>query len=237
MPSILTRSINQLVLDSLKMISLFQEDAAPPAYRISEGIDLLNDLVAQFEHESVLIPYDKVLTFTSTIGKGNYYISPDVGSDVIFAKPCNIAFVEARYNNARYPIKKINDNVYWETFVVENVTGRPLRWLYQRDARGTTLTLHPTPSLPYEILVKGKFGMDEWKSGDIFNTDRAYYRFLQHALAREYVKYYKTGTWNEMMEKDYDKLLGLYKSSNDRDFSMKNAFSGADQTVYKLVNV
>jgi len=230
------KNVNDLVISAFKLLGLYNEGRVPPSHRILEGIDILNEKVAQYEKESVLIPFNTTFSFTSTVGKSDYYISRDAGADVDYDKPCTISYLQLRYDNLLYPMVKIAENQYRKSFIAENTTGRPYLWFMQRGDTGSTLTIYPKPSLPYEIIIKGKFKMKNWVANDTFtDIDPAYYNFLKHEIARELHKYYPTGRWDALMEEDYNNLKSLFKSENDRDCSLNLGFDDVNVFNYKLV--
>lgn len=223
MADVSTRTVNQLINDSFKLIGLFTEDRTPQSYRVKEAIDILNAIIDEFENDSIFIPYAKVLQFTATAGKCDYYISREVGADVDYDKPVKIFYAQVIYNNIRYPIKAIRDNIYFENRSVDTAQGIPLYWFLQSTNLGGHLIFYPSPVYNYTVIVKGKFAEDNLYSGETLNDKitPAYYRFLQHAIARDLAKYYKTGIWDANLEADYQRMRSNFQSKNDIDLSMK----------------
>lgn len=235
--SVSNLTVNQLILDALNLIDLYTEDRTPPARFINDGIRYLNTITSVFEKDNILIPYNETLKFAATVNKGSYYISKDVGADVDFAKPCYISMVQLVYLNALYPVKRMYDADWFERFSVQNTSGQPLWWNYQRHENGSTLYLYPTPSMAYEVRVKGKFSQTNWIiTDDLSQLDPAYYEFLILALANRYSDVYKTAIWTDKMQARYDKLESLFRATSDADWSMKTVIQQDTGFAGWLVN-
>ena len=237
MTDINEKTVNTLVTDALKLLGLYTEDRTPPSRFINEGIDILNEIIDGFERQNVLIPYNEDFTFPCTIGKSTYSIGPDTGNDIIHSKPCYMSYVYLILNHVRFPMRRMMDSDYLERFTVDNVTGRPVWWNYQRSDHSTTLLVYPCPSDSYTIGIKGKFKMRSWESNDLLTgLDPSYYKFLKHAIARELTKYYKNTIWDEILEKDYEEMKALFTASTDNDFNMKLLAPKFMYESYRLVN-
>lgn len=223
MVDVSTRTVNQLINDSYKLIGMYTENRTPPSFRIIEAIDALNAIIDAFESDTILIPYAKTMSFTATSGKRDYYISKEVGADVDYDKPTKIFYVQILYGNVRYPVKAINDNIFFDSRSVETARGIPIYWYMQQTNLGAHLIFYPAPAYNYTVIVKGKFGEDNLYNGDILSDKitPSYFLFLQHAVARHLAMYYKTGIWDDKNEDNYQKLLGNFSARNDKDLSMK----------------
>ncbi len=69
------RTTNELIVNSLYLLSELGVGESPDSFMLSTGIDLINELLDSFAADSIYIPYLTTLDHTFIVGKDTYSIS------------------------------------------------------------------------------------------------------------------------------------------------------------------
>lgn len=235
-----TRKVETLIIDAFKLISLYTEGRTPPGFRMEEAFSRLNSIIEGYERNPDIIPYQKTLIFTATVGKDIYYISKLPIADVVHSTPVYINYVQMIFAGIRYPVTIQPWNVFEESRSTNSAQGLPLFCFVQRDDHGTFLKFYPKPALLYQVEVKGKFAMEPFTNlqETLEGITPSFYEFLQYSLARALRQYYPSQPWAPESEECYQLMLADFTARNDADLSMKtnDDFSGKRMTPFPLFN-
>ncbi|MHA2405045.1 MAG: hypothetical protein ACXADH_18780 [Candidatus Kariarchaeaceae archaeon] len=140
-----------------------------------DGLDILNDILAEKSISSALIPY-----YTQTIYQGvagtKEFIVPDLvnETDVTF-------FID----NVRYKMIRDSQQRFWGDSRVEDISSLPFHYYSQRAVGGMQFYLYFTPDADYRFEITGKYRI-ETLTLDIdtsFFLDRFYVSYLKYKLA------------------------------------------------------
>ncbi len=74
MPQV-TRTVNELIVNSLYFIGELGVGETPDAFMLSTGLDLINELLDKFSSDSIYIPYLTTLSSQFVVGQDTYPIS------------------------------------------------------------------------------------------------------------------------------------------------------------------
>lgn len=142
----------------------------------AEGLELLNDLLAEKNFEPGMIPFYSSDTFTGVIGQETYTVTGLIA-------PTTVTF---ELNNVRYSMTRKSQIEYQGMSRSENVNSLPTCWYPQRTQDGTTISVYFFPDQAYVFTVEGKFILTQVASleTDIESYfERGYRSFLKYQLA------------------------------------------------------
>ena len=195
----------------------------PTGDQISDGLQMLNDLLNFKQIETDLIPYWQYITFNAVHGQ-EYYFLPYVAA--IETSTFNIDVV-------RYPMVNTSRTNYFGSSRVDNIQTLPFSWNYERAVGGGTFSMYFIPDQPYPIKMKAKiFLVDVTLQTDLQNVtesftntynvpnytpysfinnaiqgyDTAYIEYLRYALAR-----YMTSEYGILFNPESEKIFQAYQ--------------------------
>jgi hypothetical protein len=163
--------------------------------QITQGLRLLNDLLAEQAITGSLIPYYQEYSLTAVVGQEKYFI-PDLIEVETFT--FNIGPV-------RYSMENTQRKRYFGTGRSDNIESLPHRWHVERTLNGSDLYIYFLPSQAYPMKIWGKFGFDEITDlcTDLSLVyDRFYRNYLQYALAE-----YLCSEYNKSLKPNAEKIL------------------------------
>lgn len=143
---------------------------------LSDGLDMLNDLLAISQVDSQLIPYMRYYNFSTVEGQEKYYI------------PYLIQAFVALFNldGLRFAITFPTRDVYFGSSRVESLETLPVRARIERSLNGSDMYFYPLPNKVYPIKIWGKFGLTEttFDADLLLSYERSYLTYLKNKLAR-----------------------------------------------------
>lgn len=173
----------------------------PTGDQITDGLQMLNDLLNFKQIETDLIPYWQYITFNA-VPTQEFYFLPYVAD--IETSTFNIGVV-------RYPMVTTSRTNYFGSSRVDNIYTLPFSWNFERSVGGGSLGMYFIPDQSYPIKIKAKiFLVDVTLETDLQNVtesfintynvpyytpytfinnsiqgyDTAYIEYLRYALAR-----------------------------------------------------
>lgn len=143
--------------------------------QISDGLDLLNDVVGIKSAQTRLIPYYKEYKDNLVQGQEKYFIP-----GLLLAETFTFNIGDVRFATAQ-----MGRRAYQGTSRVDNIKSLPFNWHLERTLNGSNLFVYMLPSDNYSFKVWGKFGLDQVTlNQDLEATyDRFYIAYLRYALA------------------------------------------------------
>ncbi len=147
----------------------------------SDGLRMLNRLLAFKTANSPLIPFHKRLTGVWTQGQGQYFIENLVSVDTL------TFFL----NNVRFPMRSIDRDNYYDSSRVENITTLPCIYHAERQKGGSLIDIYFEPDQAYTYELWGKFGLDQVALGEDLSEiyELNYINYLIYALAQYICQY------------------------------------------------
>lgn len=149
----------------------------PTTEQISDGLDLLNDVLAIKTADNRLIPYYTSYTLNTVPGQETYTIP-----NLILAE--TLTFV--LQNVVRYPILKQGRKLYYGSARINGITSLPFNGHIERTKGGATLNLYFLPDAIYPVTLFGKFSLNSVTlNQDLELTlDRFFLVYLRYALGK-----------------------------------------------------
>lgn len=179
--------------------------------QITDGLYLLNALLAWKSIQIDLIPYWTYYEFDAVQGQEKYYIE-------------NLLAIESLTFNdqvVRYATDYQSRYNYFASGRVDNIQALPSSWTFNRELGGGSIYLYFLPQSDYPIKIMGKFGLDSVTLDDDLSEtyDKSYLEYLRYALAQYMCSEYGVG-FNDESEKIFRNIERQLLDVSPPDLSM-----------------
>lgn len=140
-----------------------------------DGLDFLNDLIADKTVENGLIPYYQEYDFTAVTGQERYFIADLITIDTF------VFFIDT----VRYQTENRGRREYFGTSRADNIQSLPGSWHMERCFGGANLYIYFKPNTTYPLTIWGQFRLQQVTiNQDLSLTlDRFYINYLKFDLA------------------------------------------------------
>ncbi len=196
----------------------------------SEGLDMLNGLLAMKSADLSYIPYWAVYDFTAVANQEKYFIP-----NLIAAETLTFYIGPVRY--ATSPQTRRN---YFGAGRVDNISSLPFNWRLERVVGGSNLYLYflPASTYPLQITAKFAFGTATLDQDLSLTMDQFYIQYLTFELAQYMCAYYNvafTDTAAAMLER-YRKVVKQI-SAPDMSIRKLSSFKKANGMSWADINL
>lgn len=116
----------------------------------TEGLNLLNDLLAFKSTDLPLIPYYRPYEFELEVGEPEYFIENLLSVDTL-----NFLLGPVHFSSVQQ--SRID---YYRGGRIDNINSLPFSWYQERTKGGTNLFFYFSPADTYTVQLVGKFGLD-----------------------------------------------------------------------------
>jgi hypothetical protein len=146
--------------------------------QISEGLDLLNEILSRQAVNVKMIPYYQEFDLTAVQGQETYFIPNLIEAETF---TFNIGPV-------RYATSALSRTEYFGTGRIDNIHSLPVTWHYERTLGGSNIYLYFLPYQTFPLKIWGKAGLTDVTFSTDLSTvyDLFYISYLRYALA-EYI--------------------------------------------------
>jgi hypothetical protein len=224
----ITRTVNELIVNSLYLLGELGVGEPADNFMLSSGLEIINEILARFDSDSIFIPYLTELSFNMVANQPTYSISNIVGvtPDITANRVVDLSFANYTVPSAGqgiiYPLQIINKAQYYGVTRLLPLNTRPGFIFLDKQALDSFVTLYPAPDQPYPCLL----GVKSMLNSVLANQSLAelppfYYGLLKYSLAREFRSYYPSGNWNETAEETYNDYMSTIKNSNETDVTIR----------------
>lgn len=221
------KTTNQLIINSLYLIGELGVGETPDAFMLSSGLELINELLAKFDQDSIYIPYLTELNFDLVASQASYTISNLIPSpDVVSNRIVDLSFANYLVPSAGqgiiYPLQIINKAQYYGVTRLLPLDTRPGFIFLDKQATSSIVTLYPAPDQPYPCTLGVKLMMDSLAANSNLQAlPPYYYGFLKYALARKFLSIYPSGNWPQTSEDEYNDYYMSIKNTNETDVTVR----------------
>jgi hypothetical protein len=142
---------------------------------LADGVEYLNDLLADKTVDDGMIPYKSTGTFSGVIGQEAYPIADLISVDTL----------TFTIDDVRYPMTDIQRNAYFGSGRVNNIDSLPYSYHVERDLGGATIYMYFSPDNTYTFEWWGTSRLASVTAAqDLELTlDRFYINMLKYELA------------------------------------------------------
>jgi hypothetical protein len=150
----------------------------PSADQLSDGLELLNELLSFQAVNGRLIPYYQTYSLTAVAGQEVYFIPNLIEID-------SFTF---NMGSVRFPTTNQKRKRYFGSGRANNINSLPVTWHLERTKGGANLYLYFKPDTTYPLNLIGKFGFTSVTLSNDLSTvyDSYYISYLKYSLA-EYI--------------------------------------------------
>lgn len=199
--------------------------------QITDGLALLNDMLALRDVDGVIIPYYTQYQFNTVNGTEKYNVPNLIDIDTITFND----------NNVRYVSNQLGSHKYFGTTRADNVDTLPITCHGVRVKGGLDVYFYPIPDKAYDVKIWGKFGFEEITSLDTDLTtiyEKFYLVYMRYALARFICEAYNI----DMPQQAFQKLIVLetkmrYVAPKDYSIQKISQFGGGGYMNYGQINL
>lgn len=144
--------------------------------QMSDGFDLLNDLLADKNYDTGLIPFFSEYEFDFEAGEEKYSVP-----NLMYSETATFAI-----GNVRYPIYFTGRKAFQGSARVNGVQALSAYARAERVLNGCDVYFYPLPNSDYPCKIWGKFGLEELESVDDDLSEvyeRGYLNYMRYKLA------------------------------------------------------
>ena len=151
--------------------------------QLSDGLEMLNDILAEKSAKGYEIPYYNPEYQTQTVqGQEKYFIPGLIEEEAV------------TYNigDVRYSAMRVNRKRYFGSSRANNISSLPATYHIERAKGGANLYFYYSPSDVYQVHITGKFSLQSVTStSDISDALEGFYiSYLKYALAKRICDFY-----------------------------------------------
>ncbi len=232
----ITRTTNELIINSLYLIGELGVGEIPDAFMLSSGLELINELINKFSADSIYVPFLTTLSFTMVQGQATYSIGNSSSFDINADRVVDLVFANYLVQTIEYPIKIINKATYYGVVRLASPTlqARPGFCFLDKQDTESFVTFYPAPDQPYPCTLKAKVMVDKLTEHELMlELPPFYYGFMKYALARKFLSYYPSGNWPASAEEEYQDYFNIVKNANETDLTIRpSVIMDAPQPFY-----
>ena len=197
--------------------------------QLSDGLWLLNDLLAVKGGDTALIPYYSEYSLTPIVGQEKYFIS-----GLVLPESLTFYIDTVRYSS----IYRSRDQ-YFATPRADGINSLPFSWHTERTDDGSNLYIYFTPDKQYPIKIWGKFALtavtDENQDLDLV-YEKSYLVYLRYALAEYICLEYRIAFHPEAAKKLRD-LEYQFRNISPPDLTIKKLSTLSKESFYNYADV
>ncbi len=228
----MTYLTSNLITDSYYLSSIVGRDfETPTGGQMSDGLRLLNDVLADRTVDNGTIPYSHKQLITATPGVSVYPIQ-----DLI-----NLEIFVFYIGDVRYETRNQQRYEFFGSFRAVNIQSLPFEWHFERNLNGGTLYLYFIPNQAYPLELWGTFRLSSvTEFQDLSLTlDQFYTNFLKYLLAQRLCEYNSWSVPQAIMIQLEKYYQWINKNTNVMDLRQRKVSSLATTTAinYGLVNL
>lgn len=123
--------------------------------QVSDGLQWLNDILAEKRVDDGMIPYETTYPFIASVGQEKYFIPNLIQIDTL------VFYLD----KVRYAMKYSKRNQYFGSSRVQNIQSLPFNWYFERQTGGGNLYIYFEPDKNYPMEIHGSFNMNNVSLG------------------------------------------------------------------------
>lgn len=220
------KTVNELITSSLYLLGELGTNETPDSFMLSTGLELINEILAMFDSDSIYVPYITTVTFNMIVAQRTYSLSDMAPADVITNRVVDLSYANYTVPSAGqgiiYPLQIINKAQYYGVTRLTPLNTRPGFIFLDKQAEESFVTLYPSPDQPYpcELGVKSMIN-SVVANGNLGQMPPFYYGLLKFTLSRRFLAYYPSGNWPQQNEDTYQEYMNIIKNSNETDLTVR----------------
>lgn len=226
------RTTEDIILLAYRQTSIISPTEIPSAVQMSDGFNLLNDLISLFNASELYIPYQSIINFDMVAGNNKYIFSnetqpvgPNLPVPIVSNPIIELDFVNLTFGNVIYPVRIISKAEFYNNIRVVGLPGIPVFcFLSPQPTMGTStiVEFYPFPVRTFDVQMKCKVALNYLtRFTNVTNLPAFYFRFLRYALARELMSFYPSANWSATDEKEFLDMKEKMTAANEWNLAVK----------------
>jgi len=220
------KTVNELITSSLYLLGELATNETPDSFMLSTGLELINEILAMYDSDSIYIPYITTVSFNMVVGQRTYSLSDMVSADVVTNRVVDLSYANYTVPSAGqgiiYPLQIINKAQYYGVTRLTPLNTRPGFIFLDKQADESFITLYPSPDQPYPCQLGVKSMMNSVvANGNLGQMPPFYYGLLKFTLSRRFLAYYPSGNWPQQNEDTYQEYMNIIKNANETDLTIR----------------
>jgi len=220
------KTVNELITSSLYLLGELGTNETPDSFMLSTGLELINEILAMYDSDSIYIPYITTVSFDMVVGQRTYSLSDMVPADVVTNRVVDLSYANYTVPSAGqgiiYPLQIINKAQYYGVTRLTPLNTRPGFIFLDKQADESFITLYPSPDQPYPCQLGVKSMMNSVvANGNLGQMPPFYYGLLKFTLSRRFLAYYPSGNWPQQNEDTYQEYMNIIKNANETDLTIR----------------
>lgn len=220
------KTVNELITSSLYLLGELGTNETPDSFMLSTGLELINEILAMYDSDSIYIPYITTVEFNMVVSQRTYSLSDMVPADVITNRVVDLSYANYTVPSAgqgiTYPLQIINKAQYYGVTRLTPLDTRPGFIFLDKQASESFITLYPSPDQPYPCQLGVKSMMNSVvANGNLGEMPPFYYGLLKFTLSRRFLAYYPSGNWPQQNEDTYQDYMNIIKNANETDLTIR----------------
>ena len=223
---------SNLISDSYYLSGIISRDfETPTGAQMSDGLKLLNEVLADRTINEATIPYTDKYTLTATPGTSEYTIANLIDIDVF------VFYIQG----IRYQTRNQQRQDFFGSFRPVNIQSLPWNWHTERQFGGSKLFLYFVPDTNYPLEIWGSFRLSSVTMFQDLSTslDQFYTNFLQFLLAERLCQRnsYRVPADVAAGLQRYFKWISNNTNIVDLRMQKLSSLSGGEAINYAIVNL
>jgi hypothetical protein len=223
---------SELIADAYYTSSIVsREFETPTGGQMSDGLRLLNDVIADRTIDSGTIPYTTTLAFSAIAGQSQYFLANwiDIETFVFFI------------NGIRFQtINQQRDEFFGSTRAI-NINSLPFNWNFERGFGGGTLSLYFIPDVNYPLEIRGEqrlTSVTEFQDLSL-TIDEFYRNFMLYLLTDRLCQYNSFKVPNDVARQLEKYFQWIKNKSNVMDLRQQklSSLNGTGSINYAVINL
>lgn len=180
----------------------------------TDGLYLLNALLAIKSTDTRHIPYYQRTTFNTVAGTEDYFV----------ANLLNVDTLTFNVGQVRYSMNEFTRAQYFAQSRVDGIQSLPFSYRLERELGGTRIYMYFVPAAVYVIKISGKYAFAPvtLQTDLSLSYDAYYIEWMRHALA-EYICAENGATFPDKAQQKYDEITKKIITVSPPDLSIQSA--------------
>ena len=208
-----------------------REFETPTGQQASDGLNTLNDIIADKTINNSMIPYTDKYEFNAVPGQEAYPIPGLIYADTF------TFFIDS----VRYQTRNQQRQDFFGSFRAMNIQSLPFNWHAERNLGGSTIYVYFLPDAAFPMEIWGEFALAQVTEFQDLETtlDRFYINYLKYELAVRLCKEYGYVVPPAVAEQLNEYYRWINATTNTVDLKMQkvSTLSGGTAINYAIVNL